>query len=110
MSFHEMNGWTWKIDVEFLGHPRLIFKDWNFKCYSSEVFIFFKAFKFSNFSIGISFYVMFYGLFLLSIWLFCIGKGFINKPLSYVKHHHDSDITKGHHYSDKDSEEGHACG
>jgi len=53
---------------------------------------------------------MFYGLFLLSIWLFCIGKGFINKPLSYVKHHHDSDITKGHHYSDKDSEEGHACG
>jgi hypothetical protein len=38
---------------------------------------------------------MFYGLFLLSIWLFCIAKGFINKPFSYIKHHCDSDIAKG---------------
>jgi len=37
-------------------------------------------------------------------------KGSINKLLFYVKHHHDSDTTKGHRYSDRDSEEGHACG
>jgi hypothetical protein len=37
-------------------------------------------------------------------------KGSINKLVFYVKHHHDSDTTKGHRYSDRDSEEGHACG
>lgn len=46
----------------------------------------------------------------MSVWLFCIGKGSINKPFFYVKHHNDSETTKGHRYNDKDSEEGHVCG
>jgi len=39
-------------------------------------------------------------------WLcLCIGEGFINGPFSYVKCHHDSDITKGQCCKDMDSEE-----
>lgn len=38
--------------------------------------------------------------------LFCIGKRFINGPLSYIKHRHDNDIAKGHCYNNRDNEEG----
>ncbi len=35
-------------------------------------------------------------------WAFCIGKRFSSR---LEKCHHDNDIAKGYHYSDKDSEE-----
>jgi hypothetical protein len=39
-----------------------------------------------------------------------MGKGFINRPFSYIKHCCDNDIAKGHCYSDRDNEEGHLVG
>ncbi len=37
-----------------------------------------------------------------------LGGRCIDNPFFYVKCHDDSDIVKGHHYNDKDNEEGQA--
>jgi hypothetical protein len=38
--------------------------------------------------------------------MICIGERFIDKPFSYLKHCHDSNIVEGHRCSDMDNEEG----